>query len=105
MTGGYTILDLGGNVFTVGDTAGAAKGHIVEGIYDRIKGNNPNKPFLLENYTLSDNSIDTKENARFVHFAYLGGPFEALIEVRLTTSIKCRVFVESNDKVRFIKDS
>lgn len=104
MTGGYTILDLGGNVFTAGATPGAAKGIKVEGIYKKIKGNNPNKPFLLKNYSFSEGAQD-KKRARFVYFEYMGGPFEARIDVNLSTWTTCRLYVESDDTVKFISVS
>lgn len=110
MTGGYTILDLGGNVFKIGATADAAEGKTVEGIYDRIKGNNPNKPFLLENYSLTVDLEDTKGKAGFVHFSEVGDPwvvnkpFEARIDVGSKDSLNsCCVKVENNDTVKFFK--
>lgn len=103
MTGGYTILNLGGNLFTVAATKEAAEGKTVEGIYDRIEGNSPNKPFLLENYSLYEGR---EEKARFVDFSEVGGGFEAAFYANpnaesSTNLVFCVVRVEDDDTVKF----
>lgn len=105
MTGGYTILNLGGNLFTVAATKDGAEGKTIEGIYDRIERNSLNKPFLLENYSLYEGR---EEKARFVDFSEVGGGFEAAFyanpeESLNTKMILCVVRVEDNDTVKFFK--
>lgn len=110
MTGGYTILDLGGNVFTVGETEEKAEGKTVEGIFSRIYNNSINKPFLLENYSFLEH---TEERARFVDFSEVSGSggrrFEATFYTNLNRGsadqklILCVMRVRSNDTVEFFK--
>lgn len=107
MTGGYTILNLGGNLFTVAATKEAAEGKTVEGIYERIERNNLNKPFLLENYSLYEGR---EEKARFVDFSEVGGGFEAVFyanpnEGSSNTNVLCVVRVEDDDTVKFFKNA
>ena len=112
MTGGYTILDLGGNLFTVAATKDGAEGKTVEGIFDRILKNNPNKPFLLENYSFSEGR---KEKARFVDFSELAGEsggFEAVFYANPdkfsstdTKLVLCVMRVEFGDTVKFFKNA
>ena len=108
MTGGYTILDLGGNVFTVAATKDGAEGKTVEGIYERIARNNPNKPFLLENYSFLEGR---KEKARFADFSEIGGGFEAAfyanpdLESSPDKLVLCVVRVEFGDTVKFFKNA
>ena len=108
MTGGYTILNLGGNLFTVAATDETAEGKTVEGIYERIERNNPNKPFLLENYSFEEG---TEENAKFVGFSEVeGGSFEGAFYVNWRDPSSqvfrvnlCFVKVESDDTVKFFR--
>lgn len=106
MTGGYTILDLGGNEFTVAATKDGAEGKTVEGIYERIERNNTNKPFLLENYSLYEGR---EEKARFADFSEVGGGFEAAFyaspaeESSDAKLVLCVVRVEDDDTVKFFK--
>lgn len=105
MTGGYTIIDLGGNLFTVAETKDGAEGKTIEGIYDRIEESNPKKPFLLENYSLYEGR---EEKARFVDFSEAGGGFEAVFYANPVDSLNTKLFlcvvrVEDNDTVKFYK--
>lgn len=106
MTGGYTILDLGGNEFTVGETKEEAEGKKVEGIYDRIERNNFKKPFLLENYSFSRGE---DSRARFVGFSEVVGGFEAAFyaspdpTAMNTGVVPCIVRVGDDDTVKFFK--
>jgi hypothetical protein len=107
MTGGYTILNLGGNLFTVAATEGEANGTTVEGIYDRIERNSLNKPFLLENYSLLEGR---EEKARFVAFSEVGGGFEAAFyanpnEESSSKLVLCVVRVEGDDTVKFFMNA